>query len=183
MAPYLPATGRPILQKLAPTNPAKELLSAYLDVLAREAAAMPPDTLDRATDILCRLIGMAFGTAADRQSEAPGEARLVQARLYIERHLTDPQLSPASVGAALGLSLRSLHALFAPTGTSVTRHIVQRRLEECRAALLSERSRPVTDIAFGWGFNSLSGFYRAFDAAFGVSPSDLRAAAGNPLPR
>jgi AraC-like DNA-binding protein len=34
----------------------------------------------------------------------------------------------------------------------------------------------VTDIAFAWGFGSLSGFYRAFQAAFAMSPGELRAA-------
>jgi AraC-like DNA-binding protein len=39
----------------------------------------------------------------------------------------------------------------------------------------------VADIAFGWGFNSLATFYRAFQREFGVPPAELRmmTAAGN----
>jgi AraC-like DNA-binding protein len=32
----------------------------------------------------------------------------------------------------------------------------------------------VTDIAFAWGFNSLSGFYRAFNAAYSMYSDDPR---------
>jgi AraC-like DNA-binding protein len=79
------------------------------------------------------------------------------------------------VASALGVSLRSLHVAFEPAGTTVTNYIRRRRLDECRAALLNDPSRPVTDIAFAWGFGSLSGFYRAFRAAFDATPGDLRA--------
>ncbi len=177
LAPYLPPAGRTTLYKLGATNGAGQLLAAYLGVLTREAANMAPDTRDRASDILYRLVGIACGASAEAQPEAMREARLAEAKRYIERHLADPHLGPARVATALGLSLRSLHAVFEPAGTSVARHILRRRLEECRATLLSDRKRPVTDIAFAWGFNSLSGFYRAFQAAFGASPGDLRAAA------
>jgi AraC-like DNA-binding protein len=175
LMPYLPASGRPILQKLSSTHAVGKLLTAYLDAVGQESSRMSPDTLDRVVDNLCRLIGIAFGAADVGQPAAPREARLAQAKQYIELHLADASLTPARVATALGVSLRSLHAMFEPTGTSVARHITQCRLESCRATLLSDRSRPVTDIAFACGFNSLSGFYRAFQAAFGASPSDLRA--------
>jgi AraC-like DNA-binding protein len=50
---------------------------------------------------------------------------------------------------------------------------------QCRASLCSPSSarRSVADIAFGWGFNSLATFYRAFDREFGLAPAALRAAA------
>jgi AraC-like DNA-binding protein len=35
----------------------------------------------------------------------------------------------------------------------------------------------VADIAFGWGFNSLATFYRAFEREFGLAPTALRAMA------
>ncbi len=104
------------------------------------------------------------------------EARLAQAKQHIERHLAEPDLSPATIASALGVSVRSLHLAFEVEGTSVARTILRRRLEECRSTLVTDPHRPITDIAFAWGFNSLSGFYRAFQAAFGAAPGDLRAA-------
>jgi len=73
------------------------------------------------------------------------------------------------------MSVRQLHLLFEPTGTSFARYVLQRRLEECRAALVNPAGeRSVTDIALAWGFNSLSTFHRAFRQAFGMTPTELR---------
>ena len=35
----------------------------------------------------------------------------------------------------------------------------------------------MTDIAFAWGFNSLTTFYSAFQRQFGMTPGELRRAA------
>jgi len=133
-------------------------------------------------DTLGRLVGIALGAAPDEQRDALREGKLAEIRRYIDVHLADPDLSPATAAAAMRMSPRTLHALFEPTGVTFGRHVSFRRLEECKAALLGNPLRPVTDIAFAWGFGSLAGFYRAFQAAFGMSPGDMRAAAGAVLP-
>jgi AraC-like DNA-binding protein len=74
--------------------------------------------------------------------------------------------------------VRHLHLLFEPTGTSFAQCVARRRLMQCRTALASATGahRSVADIAFGWGFNSLATFYRAFEREFGMPPTALRAA-------
>ncbi|HKM65268.1 MAG TPA: helix-turn-helix transcriptional regulator, partial [Acidisphaera sp.] len=74
---------------------------------------------------------------------------------------------------------RQLHLVFEPTGESFNQYVLRRRLEACRAALASpaEAGRSIVDIAFGWGFDSLSTFYRTFHRAFGIAPGDLPASA------
>jgi transcriptional regulator GlxA family with amidase domain len=47
----------------------------------------------------------------------------------------------------------------------------RRRLEQCRAALLADPTRPVIDVAFAWGFGSMPSFYQG---AFGLSPGEAR---------
>lgn len=178
LAPHLRRGGRSGVQVLPGAQPTAQLLKALLGALAREAGNLAPHERPRVIDALCRLAAMSFGAANDDAAEDLKLARAMQAKRHIERHLADPALSPASIAAALGVSLRSLHAAFEPTGTTLARHIAQRRLEACRTALLADPRRPVIDIAFAWGFNSLSGFYRAFQAAFGAAPGDLRATAG-----
>lgn len=86
-------------------------------------------------------------------------------------------LTPASTAVALGISLRHLHLLFEPTGTSFAHYVAQRRLFQRRAVLTSPTDvhRSVADIAFGWGFNSLATFYRAFEGEFGMPPTASRA--------
>jgi AraC-like DNA-binding protein len=68
-----------------------------------------------------------------------------------------------------------LHLLFEPSGESFAQYVLRRRLEECRAALINPiRDRSVTDIALGWGFNSMPTFHRTFRRAFGAAPGELR---------
>ena len=174
--PHLPATGRPLATILSGRSGVDALAAGYLDALTRSWDGMSEAAMGPVADTLARLIGIACGSVAAAQPDAVQAGRLVEARRHIDRHLADSDLSPTSVAAALGIAVRSLHAVFEPTGTSFARYVARRRLEECRAALLANPARAVTDIAFAWGFTSLSGFYRAFQAAFGMSPGDLRAA-------
>jgi DNA-binding MarR family transcriptional regulator len=58
----------------------------------------------------------------------------------------------------------------------------RQRLERCRLRLLDQRfaDRPISTLAFDAGFGDLSGFNRAFKAKYGLSPRQLRSAAGPP---
>jgi AraC-like DNA-binding protein len=178
LEPHLPALGRPLVAKLSGRDGVNALAEGYLGALTQNWDGIGESAMGQVTETLGRLIGIACGAAAAEQPDAVRAGRLAEARRYIDHHLADPDLSPASVASALRISVRALHLLFEPTGTSFTRHVARRRLEECRAALLGNPGRAVIDIAFAWGFSSLSGFYRAFHAAFGMAPGDLRAASG-----
>jgi AraC-like DNA-binding protein len=130
---------------------------------------------------LCGLAALACGASEEGRwngRDALRAARLEAAKQYIEQHLAEPDLTPANTAAALGISLRQLHLLFEPTGTSFAQYVTQRRLLQCCAALASSTSlrRSIADIAFGWGFNSLATFYRAFQHEFGMAPAALRSA-------
>jgi AraC-like DNA-binding protein len=176
LEPHLPAQAPLSVMRLSGRIGAEALAAGYLDALTRNWDSIPEPAMGAVTDTLARLIGIACGAVPNDQPDAVRAARLVEAKQTIARHLPDANLSPASVASSLGISVRTLHGLFEPTSTSFARYVQQRRLEECRSALLSNPTRPVIDIAFAWGFSSLSGFYRAFQAAFGMAPGDLRMA-------
>ncbi|HEY1933344.1 MAG TPA: helix-turn-helix domain-containing protein [Acetobacteraceae bacterium] len=175
LEPHLP--GQLNVQRLSARGGVEALAAGYLEALTRNWDSIPETTMGPVADTLARLIGIACGAAADDQVEAVRTGRLVKAKQYIVGHLADPDLSPARVAGSLGISVRSLHLLFEPAGTSFARYVLQRRLEECRAALIGNPARPVTDIAFAWGFSSLSGFYRAFHSMFCLSPGEVRRSA------
>jgi AraC-like DNA-binding protein len=101
--------------------------------------------------------------------------RAAMIRAHIDCHLNDPSLSPATAAASLRIGVRTLHAALASQAESFGVLVRRLRLEECRATLLADPGRPVTDIAFASGFNSLPTFYRTFHAGFGMAPGDLRA--------
>jgi AraC-like DNA-binding protein len=180
---YLPALGRPMSTRLSDRTGVGALACSYLDTLSRIADSLPESTIDTVVDTLARLLGVACGAAAEEAPDAVRAGRLVQAKRHIACHLADSDLSPLTVAAALGISVRTLHDAFEPAGTTFSRYVQRRRLEECRTAVLASPGRPVIDIAFAWGFGSLSSFYRAFQATFGASPGDLRANLRDEHPR
>jgi AraC-like DNA-binding protein len=151
LEPRLPARGRPVAVMLSGRSGVEALAASYFDALTRNWDNIPETAMGAVTDTLARLIGIACGAAAGAPPDAVRASRLVEAKRYIDRHLVDPDLSPASAAAALGISVRAVHLLFEPTGTGFARHVLHRRLEECRAALLRDATRPVTDIAFALG--------------------------------
>ncbi len=108
-------------------------------------------------------------------------SRNARVRLRIERDLRDPALSPSRVAARLRMSPRYLRAIFAASNETVSAYILRRRLEECARELADpERRRAsITEIAFGWGFNSAPHFTRSFRERFGMSPRQYRSCAGS----
>jgi AraC-like DNA-binding protein len=183
LEPHLPAKGRQTVLRLSGRQGVEALAASYLDSLTRNWDSIQVASMGQVTDTLARLIGIACGGVAADQPDAVRAGRLVEAKCYIDQHLTERDLSPSRVAASLGMSVRRLHLLFEPTGCGVAHHIQRRRLEECRAAVIGSPTRPIIDIAFAWGFSSLSTFYRAFQGQFGLSPSELRAATrGGPGP-
>jgi len=96
---------------------------------------------------------------------------------YIENHLQEKELDPASIAAAAGVSVRHLHRLFAAKGCTVAEWIRERRLERCRSELSDPRNLDgkITDIALHWGFVDAAHFSHCFRKEFGTSPRQFRA--------
>ena len=174
--PHLPAGCRPLSVQFAGLHGVNGLVHAYLRALNDALDECDSVELPAIIDNFCRLLALACGGAIGDQHAATRAAKLRRVQEYIALHLPEADLTPAKVAAAMKISVRQLHLLFEPTGTSFGEHVLGQRLEECRAILESPsgRSRSVTDIAYAWGFNSLASFYRAFGQRFGVSPGMLR---------
>lgn len=106
---------------------------------------------------------------------APSRAVLyAQVRRFIESNLSDPDLGPEKVVAAVGVSRATLFRMFEALG-GVASYIRGRRL----ANALADLRRPihperVIDIAYKWGFRSEASFSRAFRTAYGLTPSEAR---------
>lgn len=113
-----------------------------------------------------------------RGGSHPHQVLMQRIRAYIDRNLSSAELGPAQIAAAHFISTRHLHGIFREEGTTVSSWIRQRRLERCRRDLVSPlyADRPVAAIAARWGFLDAAHFSRVFKAAYGESPSELRAA-------
>jgi AraC-like DNA-binding protein len=101
---------------------------------------------------------------------------VLAAKMHIAGHLDDPDLCPAAVANATGVSVRHLNRLFALEGSSLADHIWTQRIGMAYRDLVHPSSRHATigEIAFRWGFSSQAHFCRAISAAYGAPPSVLR---------
>ncbi|WP_306316850.1 MULTISPECIES: helix-turn-helix domain-containing protein [unclassified Streptomyces] len=107
----------------------------------------------------------------------PRQAQLTQRVMaYIERHLTDPDLSPGEIARAHHISVRYLHHLFQQEEWTVGGFVRIRRLERSRTDLgdpgLADHS--VDAIRARCGFRDAAVFGRTFKKQYGVTPGEYR---------
>lgn len=165
-------------------SPLGSMLGTSIDTAGVQLSRLSPDFGDALLASLCSLVALAC--SASQQEQLGGRdslrvERFAAVKRHIERNLAESELTPTTAARALGISVRQVHLLFEPSGTSFAQHVLRRRLHACRAEFESRAGtrRSVTDIAFGWGFNSMSTFYRAFVSEFGVTPDTLRTTAAD----
>lgn len=134
---------------------------------------------DPARDVIHvgRLAMAARGQLAAGMPEVRAALRsgFLRAALQImEREMRRPDLTPAMVAAALGISRRQLYVLFEASDASFARVLGSLRIAEARRLLLERPDLSVTQTAFACGFDSLATFYRIFGNTYGVTPTELR---------
>ena len=154
-------------------------VDAYNSFIA-SAPRLSGAAADIALDTLAQLALLARGLAAPRSERSRVAIRaghMRKARETMERNIHRSDLTPALIAGLLGISVRSLHLLFEPTGDSFSRTVTAMRLAEACRLLHQDTARPVSDVAFCCGFESLATFYRVFRRAYGMTPSDFRLSA------
>lgn len=156
------------------------LVSVLARRLADEAADLDGAAAARLGTTVLDLVTTAVAARLDERSTVPPETRrralVAQVRAYVEANLGDPTLTPATVAAAVPVSVRYLHKLFEAEPTSVAEWIRRRRLERCRDDLLDPATWhvPVGAVGARWGFPDPAHFSRAFRAAYGLPPARFR---------
>jgi len=158
---------------------ARGVAEVLQSVFAGLAEGIPAEFHGRIARNLLDMLATAFAMAQDgaRSGSPVISSRNARARLKIEQNLRDPDLTPAAIAAQLRMSPRYLRAIFAAGDETVSAYILRRRLEECARELADPGARElsITQVAFGWGFNSAPHFTRSFRKRYGVSPREFRA--------
>ena len=102
------------------------------------------------------------------------------AEQYIADHLRD-ELDPADIAGRSGYSyFHFCHVFRAVEGRGLSRYILEKRLDLARDLLAEGKS--VTFTAMETGFDTVSGFTRAFTRLYGMPPSKFRAACTGTTP-
>lgn len=176
---------RPLVEKdvglaprlLASAPGTNAMLNAYFRGFVERAPRLDGEAAGAAVRTLAQLALIARGLAtpgAEPSREAIRAAQLQVVYQLVDANLHRPRLSTETAAAMLGISVRQLHLLFEPTGTTFARYVQGRRLEAACRLLADAGERTVLDIAIACGFDSLSTFYRVFRTAYGVPPGDYR---------
>ncbi|ANC02814.1 MULTISPECIES: helix-turn-helix domain-containing protein [Pseudomonas] len=97
---------------------------------------------------------------------------------YIQRHLTEPELSLESIAVAHHVSTRTVTRAFARHQKSPVAEIWKERLNASRTAIECGQVRSVSQAALEFGFSDFSHFSHAFRKAFGVAPHTLLRGSG-----
>lgn len=181
-------------QPLCTSLPLGEARGAILaDAIRSLDARLPALTAAEAPFVAAGFAGLVRGLLGggvdDPADAATGAARARAMRAYIERHLRDPDLGADHLCSAFATARATVYRAFADEG-GVARYLVRRRLERAHLDLADAvPARGVVQrVAEGWGFHSVSHFSQAFQAQFGLRPSEVvgvahAAAAPPPSPR
>jgi AraC family transcriptional activator of tynA and feaB len=156
------------------------LLSGFLrNLWSRFPNGADPVAAPHVTHAVLNLIASAYAVVPTTRLARPPMSTVhrVRIRNFVEKHLSNPELTPSYIAEACNIKSRYLRKLFTGSEETLARYILRRRLEECARtlALESHRSRTVTEIAFAYGFNSPTHFGRVFRERYGVTPSEYRA--------
>jgi acetamidase/formamidase/AraC-like DNA-binding protein len=174
--------GKPLLDQVRVLAPGgfTEVFSRMLDAAARNLETLSDTEWSAIAQSLAEMLPTFVRQLAVSATEARGTAtqaailhRLCQT---IERRLDDPDLTPAKVALAEGISERYLQKLFEGSGSSFTHYLRERRLQRASAELSNpaEAHHSISEIAYRNGFSDSAHFSRAFRHRFGHSPREFR---------
>ncbi|WP_225729250.1 MULTISPECIES: helix-turn-helix domain-containing protein [unclassified Nocardia] len=147
------------------------LLTAHTNMVHTTVAALGPVGVHAAHGALIELAKAVVAGRFDDTEPQFAPALVQAAKALADRHLADPELSPAMLARELNTSTRTLQRAFTATGESVTTYIRHRRLEQARRALTIPSGRPnISELAAQWQFSDSSHFIRAFKKRYGRTP-------------
>lgn len=128
---------------------------------------------------LINLLGLIAAGASDKKGQTSRnriEDRISNIKRYMLANLEDPDLTPSKVAAFFSISISYLHKLFAKEKQSFGNFLREQRLISAAKALQNQSNshRTVSELAFHYGFNDLSHFWRLFRKKYGMTPNKFR---------
>lgn len=173
---WLPRAWHSITSRLPGDSNAAGIVSAFVNSVSPEFLSGRLHNSDALTEAILGTLISVLDVPDVSPQGGLREAHWLRVTQYIDANLDDPVLSPTAIAAANRISVRYLHGLFEPEGTTVLQHIIRQRLIRCQRELAnpSMARRSITDIAFSWGFHSAAHFSRRFRGEFGMSPREFR---------
>jgi AraC-like DNA-binding protein len=162
---------------------ANEHMTRLLVDLIRSVAELfldraPPNPQALATEIIS-FVALTIG-AEDRGAATDVRNARYQLRRrivdFIEKNLSDQDLSPKKIAASSRISLSYLYSLFNDDETTVGQFVQVKRLQRAYEILVADPRghRTVAEVAYEVGFKNVSHFSRSFSRHFSIAPRDAR---------
>jgi len=151
-------------------------LSSALDNLTPASIGSAEVPHHAVAEQIAGLLALAIGPCADTLTTHK-RSLLRRVMQTIRERCHEPELDPGAVAAAMRLSRRYVHALFASAGTTFTQELYKCRLQRAERVLRDRQfdGLGIAEIAWSCGFGGPSHFTRRFRESYGVAPSAYRA--------
>jgi AraC-like DNA-binding protein len=166
------------LHKMSGTTGPTAVAAACLRHVWSHIGELTPDLAPRFANIMLDLIGGALASLPETRTDRSCffTKRRFQIVDYIEAHLRDCNLTPASVAARFGITPRHLYTVFGGKTEGIAKYILRRRLEESGRILVDpvQQARSVSEVAYDHGFNSLAHYSNVFRSHYGLTPREYR---------
>jgi AraC-like DNA-binding protein len=160
------------------SSPLFSLVSHHLMWIRENADNLNSTAADSVGAATTHLVRALIVSAAEDDRDARSalaDALLPRVLAYVRQHLTDRDLTPASIARAHNISLRYLYKVCGTADVRLVEWIFEERLEGAREDLVNANrlQQSIASIAYKWGFKDPSHFSSRFRRAYGVSPRDL----------
>jgi AraC-like DNA-binding protein len=160
-------------------GPISSILRDFVLSIGNHAHRLTMAELPAVNEAFTHLLKAAFRPNAESLEAASlpiAASQFAMVRRIIDENLKSPYLTPDMICSRVGISRRKLYYIFEPHG-GVMKYISQRRLAACYNALAALTvKKPISSIAYEYGFTNLSSFYRQFQARYGFRPGEARSA-------
>lgn len=164
---------------LAIGNPFGKMLAGVFQELPECLQSADAKNLILMHDLIIELIEMAIGSITSCPKSTVNQTYILDSKLisYINAHLDDPFLSPASVATSFRVTERTIHGHFSKMNTTFMTYVRTQRCKLIAKQLETDEGRniPLTDLILDAGFSDLTTFRRAFVKLYGITPKDYRA--------
>lgn len=177
MHEMLPHAERLLAQRQIGDKAANSVFVALVCSMINKADELAAQTAAKLEHNMLDILITSLESSPSQQTQIGVQSEyLFRIKKYIAAHLSDPELSPQKIAITLGISKRYLHLIFKGQETTLTRYILERRLQACYQCINNHHylQMSVSEIAFKHGFNDAAHFSRSFKQRFSISPSHLR---------
>ncbi|MBI5617924.1 MAG: helix-turn-helix domain-containing protein [Gammaproteobacteria bacterium] len=172
------ATTDSLGRALPTSRSAGALFAAVTESFVANASYIGDEASSAAGEKLVDLLAIALEAHSDalpHEGETVREAHRARAIRHIQKSFRDPELTPAAVAAACGISVGYLHEVFRDSERSVQETIVDMRLALARRMLGYPCGGPksIAEIAYACGFTDAAHFSRRFAKRFEAPPREF----------